>query len=175
MAYFINFHHYPGRNFSDRGYHFLTICTRRCNPYFGVITNGHTDLSLIGKIVEYELRKMVKNNHGLPIEDWIIMPNHIHLLIKPCKGEMRKKIRRFKSSVKSWTSLCGYDFHWQLFFHSYAIRDEAELKRIKWYIRNNPVVWKSDTLNQENPLNLPGYRRWIMRDKRYSDFAYEIQ
>jgi len=37
---------------------------------------------------------------------------------------------------------------WQRNYYERIIRDEAELKRIREYIRYNPIEWETD---QENP------------------------
>ncbi len=175
MASFFNFLKNSRSGLDDTGYYFITICTRRRFSYFGSIVNGHVELSLIGKIVKFELAKMARKRDELMLEDWIIMPNHVHLLLGPYPDELKKAIYRFKSSVKSWTNLCGFDFYWQIRFYEHQIKDEPELQRIKWYIRKNPVVWKSDTLNQENELNLPKHQRWATGDKRYWELVYAIQ
>jgi len=166
MASFFSFWEYPRREISNTGHHFITICTRNRMPYFGSIINGHVDLTVVGKIAEFEFRKMVNNDQGAFLEDWVIMPNHVHALFGPFSGDHTVAIRRFKTGVKSWTNLCGFDFQWQIRFHGYFVRDELELRRIRWYIRKNPVVWKSDTLNRENPLNLPKPRLWAIGDRR---------
>lgn len=133
---------------------FITLCTRNGRPYFGSIINGQTDLSLIGRIVEFEARKLSKKEQEVRLEEWIILPNHVHLLLSGCNGGMRKEIKRFKYAVKNWTKLCGFDFHWRLRIFHYPIQDEPELKQPKWYFRKNPLAWESNLLNQENQLNL---------------------
>jgi len=35
--------------------------------------------------------------------------------------------------------------NWQYNYHDHVIRNDAEYKRIKHYIKNNPLNWKDDT------------------------------
>ncbi len=39
---------------------------------------------------------------------------------------------------------------WQRSFYEHVIRDDADMNRIRVYIRNNPVKWAFDTYNPEN-------------------------
>jgi len=155
-------------DYHSPGYYFVTICTRNRMDYFGTIINGHLDLSPIGKIAEFELIKTAKIRDNVFLHEWIIMPNHIHAIIRilpssndnhnprqpqnnrfgPQSDNLAAIVRGFKSAVKKWTNLYGLEFHWQMRFHDHIIRDEDELKRIQWYVLANPRIWKSDSLNR---------------------------
>jgi len=39
---------------------------------------------------------------------------------------------------------------WQRNYHEHVIRDEADLRRIREYIADNPVKWDTDSENLEN-------------------------
>lgn len=149
--------------------YFVTICTKLRVPYFGSITNGHIDLSPIGKIVEFELKKTQEIRDNVVLDNWAIMPNHVHVIFRilpptdphpqqqknrpfnrfgPQSNNLPAIVRGFKSGVKKWTNLYGLEFHWQTRYYDHIIRDDSELKRIQWYIHNNARVWKSDSLNR---------------------------
>lgn len=58
----------------------------------------------------------------------------------------------FKSSVtrtarKRWNDRV---FDWRRSFYDHIIRDDAELNRIREYIRNNPLKWAFDRYNPKN-------------------------
>ena len=74
-------------DYSNNGYYFITICTKgkicvlcrgeQCspeNPKQFILTN-------IGKIVETSIINITKYYQNLEIVKYVIMPNHIHLII----------------------------------------------------------------------------------------------
>ena len=65
---------------------------------------------------------------------------------------LSKIIQGFKSAVtrsvgKRRDNLA---FGWQRSFYDHVIRDDANLNRIREYIRNNPLKWAFDKYNPEN-------------------------
>ena len=69
-------------NYSSAGIYFITICTYRHNNFFGEIINNKIELSKMGLITEQELLRTISLRNNLKISQWVIMPNHIHLLIE---------------------------------------------------------------------------------------------
>ncbi len=136
-------------------HYFVTLCTRSRVNYFGMILNGHVDLLPAGKIADFVLTRMPGLHHGLIPDAWVIMPNHIHLLLAAdcAVTSPGKVIRQIKSAIKRWADIYGQDFHWQVYNQAYPIRDAEELRRLQWYIRNNALLWISDSLNRENQEN----------------------
>lgn len=63
------------------------------------------------------------------------------------KMKLSKIIHGFKSSVTRTINRkhINYKFAWQRSYHDHIIRDENDYKRIKIYIRNNPINWGKDT------------------------------
>lgn len=48
-------------------------------------------------------------------------------------------IRAYKSAVTLWCKRNGHEqFKWQRNYYEHIIRNEDELNKIRWYIRNNP-------------------------------------
>lgn len=76
------------------------------------------------------------------LHSWVIMPNHVHLLLTP-----HAKASRLLNSLKSATAKranlelrrTGQPF-WQDESYDHLVRDDAEFGRIRKYIENNPVV-----------------------------------
>lgn len=69
-------------DYSSSGIYFITICTLNHNNFFGKIINNQMELSKIGIITKSELLKTISLRNNLKISQWVIMPNHIHLLIE---------------------------------------------------------------------------------------------
>jgi putative transposase len=69
-------------DYSASGFYFITICTLNHNNFFGKIINEEMKLSKIGEIVYDEWFKTEKIRKNIKLNSFVIMPNHIHLLIK---------------------------------------------------------------------------------------------
>ena len=68
-------------NYSQRGYYFITICTANRFYYFGNIKKGKMILNENGKIVHQELSKTPGIRKNIILDEFIIMPNHIHFIL----------------------------------------------------------------------------------------------
>ena len=74
-------------NYSQSGVYFITICSKNKRCTFGTIVGGgvpdapRTRLSPTGKIVARQLGNMIVFYPHVRIEKYVVMPNHIHLLI----------------------------------------------------------------------------------------------
>jgi putative transposase len=75
-----------GRNYNwdytSSAIYFVTFCTYKHNKHFGVIQNNKIILSEIGKIVEEEVLKTFEVRKYLKLHDYVIMPNHVHILLE---------------------------------------------------------------------------------------------
>ncbi len=71
----------PGWDYSGNGYYFITLVTqnRECN--LGKIIDGKMVLSGFGKIVDAEWNKSFEIRHELFLDEYIIMPNHLHAIV----------------------------------------------------------------------------------------------
>ena len=69
--------------------------------------------------------------------------------LSPKRGSLSVVIRTFKAAVTAHVRNAGIaDFGWQERFHDHIIRNDADLRRIRTYISNNPLQWAID---EENP------------------------
>ena len=161
-----------GYDYSQLGCYFVTICTYERMPLFGCIADGQMTLNEYGRIAEKELHITEKARANIEIDEHIIMPNHIHCIIKinfRCRGTMlvpEKEydaierfakptsnsiptiIRGYKSAVTKQLrdkDVEGYCV-WQKGYYEHIIRNEEEFQNIKEYIKNNPNNWKKDKL-----------------------------
>ncbi len=71
----------PGRDYRLPGMYFVTICTKNRRHSFGCVRDGKMHLSDIGKIVadEWQRTSIVRSN--VFIDEWVIMPDHLHGII----------------------------------------------------------------------------------------------
>lgn len=95
----------------------------------------------IGSLVASALRHF--DGSRCDLHAWVIMPNHVHVLLTPQTGETLSAILH---SWKSFTAnkankmlgRSGEEF-WQRESYDHLVRDEDDFWRLGEYIRNNPV------------------------------------
>ena len=69
-------------DYSANGHYFITICVEEYESILGDIKNEKMILSTYGEIVKKEITKINDYNIRANVDEWIVMPNHIHLLIE---------------------------------------------------------------------------------------------
>jgi len=69
-------------DYSSEAVYFITIATENRKCIFGSIVEDKMILNDVGEIVEKELLKSIKIRKNWFFHNWIVMPNHIHLLIE---------------------------------------------------------------------------------------------
>jgi len=143
----------PHYDYSSAGCYFVTVCTADKAPVLCDIV-GHAlpgvpvelRLSEYGETAEKQLLKMADFYDGIRLDKYVIMPNHIHLLLcyRGTPGTACPTVGQFIGTFKRFTK----SIPWQKRFYDHVIRDEADY-RTKWqYIDNNPARWAED---KENP------------------------
>lgn len=68
-------------DYTSSGYYYVTLCTKDRWPFFGEIVGGQMILSPIGKIVDEEWRRTPSVRSNVSLDEWVIMPNHLHGII----------------------------------------------------------------------------------------------
>ena len=114
-------------------------------------------LSSIGKVAEKQLQLMSEFYEDIRLEKYVIMPNHIHLLIhilgtKEPKAGMdvtNSKIAKYVGTFKRFCNKeCGGNI-WQSRSHDHVIRGESDYLKIWQYIEENPLRWLDDCFYME--------------------------
>lgn len=84
--------------------------------------------------------------HGVQyrLEEWVIMPNHVHLLIWPMPNHtlsetLRSRKRHTARQANLMLGRTGETF-WQPESFDHWVRNDEEKARFRRYIRNNPVT-----------------------------------
>jgi REP element-mobilizing transposase RayT len=65
----------------NNGDFFVTICTKNRSHYFGHIDNGEIYLTSIGLYTLEAIQNIQKHNPYCEVLGFVIMPNHIHLIL----------------------------------------------------------------------------------------------
>lgn len=69
-------------DYSSEAIYFITIASQNRKCIFGTIDTDKMVLNQNGKIIEKELLKSIVIREHWFFHNWVIMPNHIHLLIE---------------------------------------------------------------------------------------------
>ena len=147
-------------DYSNAGYYFISVCVKERHELLGKIVgttapgrpqNGaYVELTEIGQCVDETIQKANKGN--VRIDKYIIMPNHIHLIVVLLEDSAtydaddrgRSSLQQVVRNIKSFvTKNAGFKL-WQPRFHDRIIRDEREYLRIWKYIDENPANWQED-------------------------------
>lgn len=77
------------------------------------------------------------------LDDWVIMPNHVHLILWPMPNHTLSAIltsrKRYTARQANLILGCTGTPFWQQESFDHWIRNDEEKARIRRYIRNNPV------------------------------------
>ena len=79
--YRIESNHAKFWNYSSPANYFITICILNRECILGKIINNKMILSEYGIIVENEIKKIPEYHKRILLNEWIVMPNHIHCII----------------------------------------------------------------------------------------------
>ena len=162
-------------DYSQQGSYFVTFCVKGRHEVLGNIvlgTDSHTQSSLeltpLGIVVEKTIQYVRVENRGVEVPQYIIMPNHVHMIIILNKAEndeenpighgdinsvghgsptLQAVVGRIKSyTAKQWSEMGGikYQTFWQRSFYERIIRNEDEYEHVSRYIKENPVRWTKD-------------------------------
>ncbi|WP_311562198.1 transposase [Peptoniphilus duerdenii] len=132
-------------DYSSNGLYFITVCVNDMECLFGYVDmeNNMVILNDDGKRVDFYIQKIDE------VDNYIIMPNHIHFIIRLDKDRNNKSIQRIISGFKRAVSMdFGYS-PWQKSFHDHIIKSDEEYANIWNYVENNANKWKDDCFYRE--------------------------
>ena len=131
---------------TDGGY-FITICTQEHRQILSRITGTPEDgcrveLTELGQLVKQTILAVPEHYDGASVDRYVIMPNHIHLLlvIKSAGGRIISA-PTVVGSIKRYISRKIGRPVWQKGFYDHVIRSEADYLAHLLYIDENPVKW----------------------------------
>lgn len=70
-----------GYDYSQAGAYYITICTQDRLCLFGNVINGEMVLNDRGVMVDHWLREIENKFKGIEIAEYVIMPNHVHVIV----------------------------------------------------------------------------------------------
>ncbi len=128
-------------DYTKAGVYFLTVCTANRAHILSSVQDSenrpHIELTAIGQAVKTRLERFPG------IEKYVIMPNHVHLLVNretDSKRDVSQDVRSFKLLV---SKSVGASI-WQRGYYDHIIRNESDYL-IHWqYIEDNPAKWCDD-------------------------------
>ena len=151
-----------GYDYSTAGYYFVTVCAEDMREWFGKIV-GYApprvlkcELSEHGLFVDTQIQKIDSIYSDASIDKYVIMPNHIHMIIV-IKNETRRGafptkalMPQIMQSLKSMTTRRFGINIWQKSYYDHIIQSEKEYKKIAHYIDGNPQTWANDRYYSTN-------------------------
>jgi REP element-mobilizing transposase RayT len=141
-----------GYDYSTPGAYFVTVCTKnkRC-VLSDIVGEGLcalpvNKLTTIGNEVERCIEYIGENYPGVKIDKYVIMPNHIHMIIvlDNAGGHGNPPLQNIIGQLKSYTTNKYGKPLWQRSFHDHIIRGEKDYLKIREYIDTNVLKWKTD-------------------------------
>ena len=139
-------------DYSAAGHYFITICTAECKEILssirfvgeGLCALPQTVLTDIGKAVEDSIKFTDNKYQNAKIDKYVIMPNHLHMIIQLTGGHGSPPLRNVIGLMKSYTTKVYGAKLWQRSYYDHVIRNEQDYRRICKYIDDNPAKWAED-------------------------------
>lgn len=136
----------------------MTVCTQvrdqnilcSIDPVGAAALGGpQVTLTCAGKIVEQYILNIDAAYHGqVTLDQYIIMPDHIHLIIQICPPTGRPPraaaptaLPNIINALKGLSSKKIGRPIWQRGYYEHIIRNDTDLAETRQYIQNNPLNW----------------------------------
>ena len=153
-------------DYQNVGSYYVTVCTYEKQNTLSSICRDNPcgcpliKLSSLGEIVRNTIYRVGnKYSDCVVFDNYVIMPNHIHLIVSisnPCVNQrtaaraaptLSQVISEIKScAAVDWIKYCKtnaieYAPVWQRSFYDHVIRCEQDYEEIWQYIEENPFKW----------------------------------
>ena len=175
-------------DYSSEGFYFVTICTQDRQCLFGAVVGAGPGagpqmvLNDAGYMVKSIWNEMPDYYPGVYIDEFVVMPNHVHGIISidnrmgrgavpapehaggetpPLQPALGRMVAYFKyQSTKRINEVreTPGESVWQRNYYEHVIRNESDLNQIRQYILDNPGNWASDAENVNAEMSLRGSR-----------------
>lgn len=139
-------------DYSTPGAYFITVCTANREKIFwnsvgaDIIRPENGPLSTAGKVVEQGILQIAQHYENVVVDNYCIMPDHIHLILRiesDMDGRMisAPAVSTVVGSMKRWISKQIGGPIWQKSFYDHGIRNQQDYNEIWEYIENNPIKY----------------------------------
>ena len=158
-----------GHDYSTPGAYFVTICTKDRKQILseiivgtGVLDGPKNILTSYGIIANNHIVNMGDFYDNIRIDKYVIMPNHIHMIISITTNDSKitngpsgtpvptnSIIAKFVSTFKRF---CNKEYGrnvWQSRSHDHIIRNKNDYEKIWNYIDTNVLKWELDCFYNE--------------------------
>ena len=103
-------------------------------------TNAFVDLSKTGQSVEDTINYIGAHDENVAIEKFVVMPNHVHILMTVENMDVSSVVRRIKTFVQRNKN----NRIWQRTYMEHKIKNIKDFQ-VHWtYIDDNPRRWAFD-------------------------------
>ena len=142
-----------GYDYSTPGAYFVTICTHSRQSILSNVIVGEglcalpqNILTPIGIEIEKSIQYINDNYIGISIDKYVIMPNHIHLIVisDNSGGDGTPPLQNIIGQLKSYTTNKYGNTLWQRSYHDHIIRGDKDYQKIWEYIDTNVIRWEKD-------------------------------
>ncbi len=148
----------PDWDYGTGAWYYVTICTGGREYYFGEVRHNAMVLSDIGKTAVECWQKIPEIYPGIELDEFIVMPNHIHGILIYCDDNAKplgRVIGAYKRAVSVEARRNGVpQFSWQANYYEHILRNDRSLFKIREYIRYNPLGWELEKDHSENIVPL---------------------
>ena len=163
----------PQYDYSQNGVYFITICTQHRIPLLSKILpcthvgtpvpgcpgtmyeegTSVTGVELLpcGQTADKIIQQLNAFYAELSIDKYVIMPDHIHMLITidkpdghPGTGVPTKRTSRLAQFVSTFKRFCNKEYGsniWQSRYYDHVVRNQQDYNEIWEYIEYNPTKW----------------------------------
>ena len=147
-------------DYAAPGAYFITICTQDRRCILSDVAVGADSirpepadkpiaLRPYGEIVDQAVRRIPEHYPHISVDNYVIMPNHIHILLQIHADKSGRilsapTISTVIGQMKRWASRHSGTPLWQKSFHEHVIRNEEDYRQIWQYIDTNPAKWAED-------------------------------
>ena len=154
-------------DYSEYGAYFITICTDNRRKILSKIADIDLEtvgagfslpqLTQYGKMVDKWIKLIPEKYPNISVDYYVIMPNHIHLLLSVIKEDGREDPSPTVGMVIGWLKYNATkeinqlrkvtnEKIFQRSFYDHIVRNKMDYEKISKYICENPLKWQFDEL-----------------------------
>lgn len=145
-------------DYSTTGAYFITVCTQDRKEILSTIVGEGSalpELTTYGEITDRIINEIPDKYQNVSVDHYVIMPNHIHLILSIRKESGRADPSPTATSVIGWLKYrttkeilqINGNINQKIFqrsFYDHIIRNRDDYDMIARYIHDNPMKWKYD-------------------------------
>ena len=131
----------PNFDYRSAHWYFVTMVTADRDPWLARIDPSRHELTHAGRIAAQIWLDRPTWFPGVQLDAFVLMPDHVHAIVAlPGRGvALGRVVGTFKAATtRAVSGIVGPQALWQRSFWDRIVRNEADLRRFRNYVRNNP-------------------------------------